>query len=582
MLSLFSKHALLLWLGVIFTASLFSVSNISGEGLDLPFNVMVWAFVCLFIVSTFIKGVMDKQIKWAGLVVALLVLLFGVLGVGAINANFSNDAFMQTAFNFSVIILFFLALFQYRFTQVQFIQLLIGFCVLGMLQSLIAIVQTHDVYRVMFTLVGYEPLRFNGAGPLGNFQQVNMLATFLAFSLVSSLYVVSTPFFLRSRRLAKIGLFLCILLCAYVLFLTGSRAGTLAWMIASSLMLMARYKALWQSRTIFLIWGLMLSLGFFLSVTFFGNASGLAQVVQKTAGMSEGLRLVVYQQSILLFMQSPLTGLGIGNFIEPFAAHIKEHDVTALQSLYWTHPHNELLYWMLQSGLIVLVLALGFVGYFLYVLFQSRTAFSLAILALIMPFAIQSQLSYPFSLSSVHLFIPLVLMYAGTRQYARAYHFSMPAWGQAGAIIALVGLTVVIVFATWHSLKSIKELYIFENSLFYTQFQTKEEIANQRYLQHATYNLLYREKVIQAMNAMVNKSIKTNNQYDLQQFIWWAQDRGGVISQQSLKNLAKVYLVQKKIKKIDEVAVQLLNAYGVVLNRVDLQKEIERIKAGDF
>jgi len=33
---------------------------------------------------------------------------------------------------------------------------------------------------------------------------------------------------------------------------------------------------------------------------------------------------------------------------------------------------------------------------------------------------------------------------------------------------------------------------------------------------------------------------------------------------------------------MDEVAVQLLNAYGVVLNRVDLQKEIERIKAGDF
>jgi len=111
MLSLFSKHALLLWLGVIFTASLFSVSNISGEGVDLPFNVMVWTVVCLFIVSTLIKGVMDKQIKWAGLVVALLVLLFGVLGIGAINANFSNDAFMQTAFNFSVIILFFFGTF---------------------------------------------------------------------------------------------------------------------------------------------------------------------------------------------------------------------------------------------------------------------------------------------------------------------------------------------------------------------------------------------------------------------------------------------------------------------------------------
>jgi len=50
-------------------------------------------------------------------------------------------------------------------------------------------------------------------------------------------------------------------------------------------------------------------------------------------------------------------------------------------------------------------------------------------------------------------------------------------------------------------------------------------------------------------------------------------------SQQSLENLAKVYVEQGKLNQVDEVATQLLNTYGVIVNMFDLQKEIDEIKA---
>ncbi len=595
----FYRYILFYWLSFIILFLLFSSFNIGGEGVDLPFNIMIWGVVCLFILSTLIKGVKDKQIKWSKLLFVLLALLCGLLIVGSIQANWGRDALMQTVFNFIVISLFLWALFQYKLTQVQFIQLLMLFCLLGALQAFIGVVQLHDSYRVLYTLTSYEAFRLTGERPLGTFQQVNMLATFLAFTLVASLYVLSTRVFLRSSRVLKIGLLLSVLLMAYVLFLTGSRAGMLAWLVGTGLMLIARHQSWGQSKregkplrpfSLFysdplfpprfwlLLWFLMLAIAFFLSNTFPGNALGLGQVVQKTVGVAEGIRWLLYQQSLVLFMQSPLTGLGIGNFIESFSAHIKENDLTVLQEAYWTHPHNELLYWMLQSGVIALVLSLVFMGYFLYLLFQNRRAFSLAILALMMPFAIQAQLSYPFSLSSLHLFIPLVLMYVGTRRYATAYRFSIPTWAQISATTVLLGLVVVVLFSAWHSLKSIKELYIFENSLFYTQFQSKEEIANQRYLQHATHNVLYREKSILAMNTMVKKAIESNNQYDLQQFVWWAEERGGEISQSSLLSLVKVYLAQGNIEEAKQAVQSMSDQFSVALNLNYLQQKITALQ----
>ena len=127
----FLHRALLICLTVVFVCSLFIMPNIGGEGLDLPFNVMVWAVVVLFIVVTLIRGVINKQVYWAGLSFALLGVLLGWLVLGAVHTDWSRDAFIQTLFNFMVIVLFFWALFQYKLTQAQFSQLLLFFCLLG-------------------------------------------------------------------------------------------------------------------------------------------------------------------------------------------------------------------------------------------------------------------------------------------------------------------------------------------------------------------------------------------------------------------------------------------------------------------
>lgn len=545
------KHALLFWVGLILIATLYVDKNGGGNGLNLPFNIIVWMVVCLFIVMTFIKIIYSQSLVASKVSFYFFAMLLAIFVLGSVQANIQSDTWWKMAFGFSVLSLFLWALFQYSLTQRQLIQILIILCIVGFIQALIATVQSHDSYRVVYTLIPYEAFRFSGGRPLGNFQQVNMLASFLALVLVSSLYLMMSRYFLTASRLFKIWLFCAVVLSFYVLLLSGSRAGFLAFIVGAFCMLVARQTFLKHHLMVFLGWLLALSLAFFLSTYFPGLSGGLELAVNKMAGLSGGARASLYQYSLEMFMLSPFVGLGIGNFIEPFADYIRTQQNAQLMALHFTHPHNEWLYWMLQSGMVALFAPLFFAVFYLIHLFKRRYSYALMVLALVLPFLIQSQLSYPFTLSSIHLFLLIFFIYVGVRFIRSKRSFVLNANIKRLLLLGILSLIPVILYASWHTLKSIQEIYIFENSLSYTQFQTKEEIANQRYLEHATYNILYRESVVIAMNKMVTKAIKSNNQYDLNQFIWWAENRGGEISQQSLKNLAKVYLAQEKLNKVD-------------------------------
>ena len=573
------SHSLVIWTGLILLASLYAGKNEGGSGWYLPFNIVVWSVVCLFIMTTFIKVLYSQRLVASRVVLYFYTMLLGIFLAGSVFANTQNDVWLQTALAFGVVGLFFWSLFQYPLTQRHLIHILVILCIVGFVQSLIAIVQSHDVYRAAYALIPYEAFRFSGDRPLGNFQQVNMLASFLSLVLVATLYLMLNRVFLNGSRVFKIWLFLVVLSSFYVLLLTGSRAGLLAFVIAGICMLIARQHFLRQHLLLFLIWLLALVLAFVLSVYLPGKSLGLEFVLEKMGGLSEGARFFLYQYSIQLFMESPIFGLGIGHFIAPFAEHIAAEQNTALMTMHFTHPHNEWLYWMLQSGMLALLLPLAFAGMYGVYLFKRSYAYAFMVLALLLPFLIQSQLSYPFTLSSVHLFLLLFFLYVGVRVVKKTWVFSVNKVLKISFIMVVIFLIGMIFYGTWHTLKSIKEAYIFQNSLFYTQFQTKEEIANQRYLEHATYNLLYREDAVKAMNALVNKAIKSNNRYDLNQFVWWAENRGGEISQQSLENLAKVYLAQENLYQVDKVVEELLSTYGVVLTRAELQQELALIKA---
>lgn len=575
----FLSNSLVIWMGAILFASLYSEQNEGGSGWYLPFNIMIWAIVCVFILVTFVKVLYCQYMVASRPVFYFSIMLCAIFLAGSVFADTQSDLWLQTLFGFLVVGLFLWALFQYPLTHRHFFRILVLLCVVGFIQSFIAIIQSHDVYRVAYTMIPYEAFRFGGDRPLGNFQQVNMLASFLSLVLVVTLYLMLSSFFLRSSRVFKLWLFLVVLSSFYALLLTGSRAGLLAFIVGVICMLVARQRFLRQHVILFLVWLLALSLAFIVSVYFPGQALGLSFVLEKIGGLSGEARASLYVYALDMFIALPFFGLGIGNFIEPFAEYIRTQNNTALMALRFTHPHNEWLFWMLQSGKVALFLPIMFAVYYLFCLHKIRYGYVYMVLALLLPLFIQAQLSYPFTLSSLHLFTLIFFIYVGVRFVKKSYGFSINKWFQRGVIAIVLFLASSVLYGAWHTLKSIKEVYIFENSLFYTQFQTKEEIASQRYLEYATHNVLYRKDVVKAMNAMVNKAIKSNNRYDLNQFVWWAEKRGGEISQQSLENLAKVYLAQGKLSQVDKVVEELLSTYGVVLTRAELQQDLALIKA---
>ncbi|NMU84798.1 ligase, partial [Vibrio parahaemolyticus] len=75
------------------------------------------------------------------------------------------------------------------------------------------------------------------------------------------------------------------------------------------------------------------------------------------------------------------------------------------------HPHNELLYWGVEGGLLPILGIFLAMALVLYRIYQAKRGTRLALLALFIPIVLHSQLEYPFYHSLVHWLIFVILLY---------------------------------------------------------------------------------------------------------------------------------------------------------------------------
>ena len=293
--------------------------------------------------------------------------------------------------------LLFVSMQQFQFNRTQIQRLLLLIVVAGSLQSCYSLMQ--DYLLPAGNIFGYN---VDYGRPYGIFQQSSVLATFMATTLILAGYLLQQV----NNRKIQLFLLFTVALNMWVLTISVSRSGYLGVLIALFLFFPWAWQANRQKLGMFIL-AILLGLG--LAATKGGDVLGKRTINQLTEG---GGRLVHYSNSWQMIKQKPLMGYGYGGFQKGYiisTAKRGKNNEPEIANL--SHPHNELMFWTVEGGVVPLLAILLLVFAFIHLLRVFKLSHALALMALVIPISVHTQTEYPLYHSALHWLVLLVLVF---------------------------------------------------------------------------------------------------------------------------------------------------------------------------
>ncbi|KDE41163.1 Lipid A core-O-antigen ligase [Nitrincola lacisaponensis] len=381
--------------------------NIGYVGIYIPFNSLilfsVFVFFAVFVFFRRAENFYFPAFFWIILVSLFLYVARFFLEDGGGLLSFNRFWFLLLG------VFFFVAVFQLDLSLRGRYFLVFSLVFFIFLHSCVAIVQ---VIPGQF-LYGYVPhLQFRNS-PIGMFQQVNVLAVLVACGCALVFYLAVDSIYIKLPFSIRFFLWLCGFVFGFVLLLLGSRIGFLgfALVVFSSSVYAFIFPV---SRKIVFFMAVLMSLG---GVSSSLTSDGLFRVVSKVENIATGndVRINLYKTSFDLVGDGVILGHGIGSFQSVFhekAAYLNkeaEGHFSIGPSTY-THPHNELLYWWIEGGILWGFSFLLLIFFVLLGLFLSDFKSSFFLSVSIVLFLIHLMVELPFYISYYHYFLFLFLV----------------------------------------------------------------------------------------------------------------------------------------------------------------------------
>jgi O-antigen polymerase len=428
------------------------VSSLGGTGFDLPFNITVWAAATLVIAYSVWyfcgQGKLILPANYKGLV----ALPIGILFAAALAGVKDPITWLFRIIYVMAGVIFLFGLFQFRLKNTDRILLLIAIATL--LHSLFGMIQLFQLPL----LLGWIP-RTDRAIATGVFQQVNVMASFLTTGILVSVYLCLRPVTYK-RYYLKVFLLIIIGIATYVMVATGSRIGLLSGVLGL-LMLLIAYRSQVSKNWKTIVTALLL-----IFIASWLAKEGLHRTFDKSYQMVEAQyadqRLSIYRISLDAFSEAPIRGHGIGSFLEEYglaSSTFYQQNPNANMPAYIAHPHNELLQWAIEGGLLALAGILIAMFSVLCFVFKYKHPRLVAYLALLLPIAFHTQVEHPFYLSSFHWFIWLTILFV---LFHHNLVFNRKSMSMAinKSIRGLVIILTIISFAfLWQTGKAQQQLY---------------------------------------------------------------------------------------------------------------------------
>ncbi|MTI64079.1 MAG: O-antigen ligase family protein [Methylophaga sp.] len=392
---------------VFLIAPFYYHDNIGGTGLNLPTNITVWASVSVFIWLAVKKVLQQSELLLPHSV--MLLLAFPVLAT--ISGFISGVAEpIEWAFRLLFIwggVFFLLGLFQFDFNRAQKDKLLFLLIIAGLLHGLVACVQYFQPEGMTIFL----PTSKGTNIATGVFQQINIHASFQATVVLIAWYLINRPL-ARFNTIVKGLILVTAFVSTFIVLSSGSRVGFLSLLIGLILLLMICWPVIKRNKKNSLMMLAVVALALLTSLF----SDGFSRLADKSAEVhteyKASERIGIFLISAELVKQAPLVGHGLGSFESVWqyqkADFQQRHPDYELIDDYVSHPHNELLFWQVEGGLLASAGILVSFFTILLIAWQSRARYAIALL---FPFAFHNQVELPFHISATAWFACLFLIF---------------------------------------------------------------------------------------------------------------------------------------------------------------------------
>jgi len=239
-------------------------------------------------------------------------------------------------------------------------------------------------------------------------------------------------------------------------FLTGSRAGLLALLVALVVLLLLVYRdrIVFSNQSLLKVLVILLA-GFFISQISL-SSSAPAEMYTRS-GVSIDARLLFWTASILMFIKAPFLGVGLDHFKLLLPSYARQaHDILGFVQyeamVYTNWTHNEYLQILAESGIVGFVFLILFCILLLHLIYieipkakQDHT--KLFLFLMLLPFFIQGAFSWPFRHPPLFFIFLLILGISVAETPSLKFKFSRPmkfllCGFLGGAVVILVAFTV--------------------------------------------------------------------------------------------------------------------------------------------
>jgi len=410
----FSLRKPFLWiLALLFLVGMhYLQTNLGGSGLQLPFNAVSWIFISCLISLSLWQITLNQKIYYSTLGLRLGIVVIALCIPMLYQTNEVAIYAIPRLMGLLAGWLLFIGLMQFGFRK-KHLHLILYIILAGIvIEALYGAVQYYlvGVWQVIpEQLLHYYPKTMT---PHGILQQSNLMASFMATGLIISLYLSINARWNHHYTWARFIIYSAATSCCTLLILNNSRTGYIAVILGVFLLIPAlKNKKNASVKTWLLALFIGMVIGFISpmlaednSVTPLYNLSQMSQ--------ANG-RPLIYQNTLSMISEKPFMGWGYGSFEANFLDHLRQDDSpfkNAVVTLNTDHPHNEILYWAAEGGLIPLM-AMLYVAWIIFKLINRAGRINgCSQLALLFPVLFHSMTEYPFYQTTIHWVIFILLL----------------------------------------------------------------------------------------------------------------------------------------------------------------------------
>ena len=375
-----------------------------GVGLYLSYNIIAWLITSILIALGFWQVTLNKKIYYSKMLLWLSLGCVCLIIPIFYHFEFTDHAIPRVLALIGGL-LFLFSLYQFQLSKLEALRLLVIILLAVVIEASFGLVQFF-----LFEEGDWGGYIVGSSRPHGVFLQPNVMASFMATGLAMALFLSIQKRLFNNTLAVKYLILFSLFSTSFVLILLQSRTGFVAAIAAILLTVPYLYHICKKQLVINFA---IVAIGAISAIICLENSDTpiRGQQVYENVGARDAQFIV----SLDMIKEKPLLGYGYGGFERSFIDHFNKYaietpdignTVTRL-----SHPHNEVLFWVVEGGILALfafiLFTIGYITTWLKVPYR----LGLALLALIFPILLHSQLEFPFYSSVSHWLVFLIMLW---------------------------------------------------------------------------------------------------------------------------------------------------------------------------